>query len=266
MKVLILDKSAWREFRSPPASRGVNQTTHLAKIADATGKLHDCFVKLLPLTSVALLCEALGWILAHASGVECPKFGAVVFVPLDELRKSMALPPVFDGMAECPAWCCEVVAGNTVKQVHKMSYYVAQGNFLRSKDARAIASFDQWTDLRDRNYANVIRSATGGYVAIDHETLLHGLLWTPAAGWNSNSLLDEAKNRLAPKDFKRFQSDMAEDAKAHAGAIANVMPDVSEIVDILVTDDPATTAKNIVDVLSDRAQVGWLAKKLGVAA
>ena len=65
MSVSILDSSAWREFRGEPSSSGVNETAHLAKIADSTGKLRDCFVKLLPLNYPSLLGEAIGWLLAR---------------------------------------------------------------------------------------------------------------------------------------------------------------------------------------------------------
>ena len=34
MSVPILDASAWREFRGKPANAGINETTHLAKVAD----------------------------------------------------------------------------------------------------------------------------------------------------------------------------------------------------------------------------------------
>ena len=157
MSVPILDASAWREYRGAPASAGINPTIHLAKIADSTGNLHDCFVKLLPPNSPAMLCEALGWILAKKSDLPCSAFGAIVLVPVDELRKYQALPPELNGVSYCAAWCSEIVAGKSLRQVHKFAFYIARKSFLRSRDARKIAAFDKWSDLRDRNYGNVIQ-------------------------------------------------------------------------------------------------------------
>lgn len=68
----ILDASAWREYRGKPANSGINANTHIAKVADTTGKLRDCFVKLLPTDSPALLCEAIGWLLARESDLSHP--------------------------------------------------------------------------------------------------------------------------------------------------------------------------------------------------
>jgi hypothetical protein len=266
MSVLILDQSAWREFRGVPPSQGINPTTHLARIADPAGKLHDCFVKLLSPRTPALLCEALGWMLAQASDVPSPKFGAIVLLPLAGLRKQVALPPVYDGMAVCPAWCSEVVAGDTVKQVHKMSFMIAQGNCLRSKDARKIAAFDKWTDVRDRHFGNVIRAAEGGYVAIDHETLLHDTLWVGVGSWGEHSLLIEAQKRLTPKEFKRFRADMELAAKGHAKALVDATAAISDLIGKLFPAEAVAKTAKVMDVLSERSKAGWLTATLGVTA
>ncbi|BCO27078.1 hypothetical protein MIZ03_1965 [Rhodoferax lithotrophicus] len=267
MSVPILDSSAWREFRSKPANTGINETTHLAKIADTTGKLHDCFVKLLPLDGPALLCEAIGWLLARKSDVACPAFGAIVMVPVPELRKYCPLPPKFDGMDSCPAWCSEIVAGKSVRQVHKMVFFISRKNCLRSKDARKIAAFDQWSDLRDRNFGNVIRSSNGGYVAIDHESLLHDLLWVPTGrGFEERSLLVEARNALSVTDFQRFQMDMASAANGHAQALIDAKADLADIIAKIIPAHASAATQMIVQTLDNRAQSGWLSTTLGVIA
>lgn len=268
MSVPILNASAWREFRGIPSGQGLNKTTHLAKIADAQGKLHDCFVKLLP-RSPALLCEAIGWVLAKKSGVSCPAFAAIVLVPVDELRKCSPLPPEFDGMAYCPAWCSEVVAGKAVRQIHKMAFFLdrAKKTCLLSGDVRKIAAFDKWADLRDRNFGNVIRSSNGGYVAIDHESLLHDLLWLPTgAGFHERCLLNSARTSLSAKDFQRFQVDMANAAHAHAPALEDARNDLDEIIGKLIPQNATAAAQLIYDTLSVRAQAGWLSGALGVIA
>lgn len=266
--VPILDASAWREFRGVPASAGVNPTTHLAKVADPSGKLRDCFVKLLP-QGPALLCEALGWTLARASGVSCPEFGAILLVPLTELRKTVTLPPELNNASHWPAWCSEVVGGKSLRQVHKMAFFIAKANLFRSQDARKIAAFDKWTDLRDRNYGNVIRSPKGGYVAIDHETLLHDLLWTPiGTKWTQRCLTSEAGKALSVADFKRFQVDMANAANGHAQALVAAQNDLNSIVAKLVTGGAAAAqlSKAISDTLEQRAKPGWMATHLQVIA
>lgn len=267
MSVAILDSSAWREYRGRPANVGQNETTHLAKIADSYGKLHDCFVKLLVPDGPALLCEAMGWLLARASAVPCPAFAAIVMVPVDELRKYGALPDKFNGMALCPAWCSEVVAGKAVRQVHKMSFFIARGNCLRSKDARKIAAFDHWSDLRDRNFGNVIRSSNGGYVAIDHETLLHDLLWLPCGiKFEERSLLVEARKSLSTADFQRFQMDMAGAANGHSKALDDAREDLRDIIAKILSIDPIPATESIMEALGRRSGPGWMSEELKVIA
>lgn len=267
MSVVILDASAWREYRGKPANSGANETTHLAKIADQSGKLHDCFVKLLLPNGPALLCEAMGWLLARTSDVPCPAFAAIVMVPVEELRKHGPLPPKFDGMALCPAWCSEVVAGKSVRQVHKMLFFIARGNCLRSKDARKIAAFDYWSDLRDRNFGNVIRSANGGYVAIDHETLLHDLLWLPCGiKFEERSLFVEARKNLSTADFQRFQMDMAGAANGHSQALDDAREDLRDIIAKILSIDPAPATESIMAALGRRSGPGWMSDELKVIA
>lgn len=266
MSVPILDASAWREYRGKSANSGANETTHLAKIADQSGRLHDCFVKLLLPNGPALLCEAMGWLLARSSDVPCPAFAAIVMVPVEELRLHGALPPKFDGMSLCPAWCSEVVAGKSVRQVHKMLFFIARKNCLRSKDVRKIAAFDHWSDLRDRNFGNVIHSSKGGYVAIDHETLLHDLLWLPTGlTYQERSLLVEARKALSTSDFQRFQLDMASASNGHAQALVDARQDLEEIISKIVPVHVSSVMSDaIVQMLGQRSQVGWMSNELKV--
>lgn len=265
MSVPILGPSAWREFRGKPANAGINETTHLARIADESGGLHDCFVKLLPLDSPALLCEAIGWLLAKMSDVSVPAFGAIVLVPVPELNKCSLLPSRFNGMDLCPAWCSEIVAGKTVRQMHRLTFLLHRGACLRSKDARKIAAFDQWGDLRDRNFGNVIQSNKGGYVAIDHESLLHDLLWAPTGrGFEKRSLLVEARSALSALEFQRFQVDMANAAKGHAQALNDARADLADIIAKIIPAHAPAATQAIVQTLDQRAQSGWLSNILGV--
>lgn len=267
MSVMILDVSAWREFRGKPSNIGINETAHLAKIADPSGKLRDCFVKLLPLEYPALLGEAIGWLLARSSDVACVPFGAIVLVPLEELRKSVALPSEFDDVDECPAWCCEIVGGKSVRQIHKWAFWWARRSCLNSKDTRKIASFDQWTDLRDRNFGNVIRAAEGGYISIDHETILHDLLWPPSGKiFHPRSLLEEARQQLSPSGFLQFQVEMVNAASKHSSGLAATSTDLTDIIKNIYPNLAASLVPAVLNTLHQRAQAGWLADKLGVIA
>lgn len=267
MTVSILDTSAWREYRGVPSNLGVNPTVHLAKITGLNGKMHDCYVKLLNPATPALLCEAAGWILAQACEVPVVAFAAVVFVPLDELRKFIKLPACFDGLAVCPAWCSEIAAGKSVRQVNRWSFWMARRNCLKSKDVRTIAAMDVWADNRDRNYGNVIRSSAGGYIAIDHETLLHDLLWLPTGTcFARRSLIDEANQHLAADDMKKFNVEVAYASHKHASGLGQVRTPLQALIDSMYPDAAPVLGQTILDYLSLRAQTGWLANEIGVIA
>ena len=267
MAIDILDSTAWREFRGTLNNSGANKTTHLAKIADASGKLHDCVVKLLPLNYPSLLGEAIGWELARASDISCAPFGAIVIVPLSSLRGCIDLPSEFDGMDYCPAWCCEFVAGKAVRQIHKWIFWLARRQCLMSKDARKIASFDLWTDLKDRNYGNVIRTSNGTYISIDHETILHDLLWIPSGKiFHERSLVIEAQQKLSPNDFLRFQIDMTNASKKHANAISSSHNVLSQIITMIYPHMASQLIPLTTSTLDQRSQSGWLANTLGVIA
>ena len=265
MNVTILDASAWREFRGKPNNTGINETAHLAKIADTSGNLHDCFVKLLPLEYPSLLGEAIGWLLARSSDVNCVPYAAIVMVPLNELRKSIVLPKEFESLEYCPAWCCELLAGKSVRQIHKWAFWLSRHRCLHSIDARKIAAFDLWTDLRDRNFGNVIRVPGGGYVSIDHETILHDLLWPPSGKiFYPHSLLDEACKNLSQAQLLKFKMEMVNAANKHASGLANVRSSLADIINTIYPNLSASLIPATLKLLEERAQTGWIAKILGV--
>lgn len=266
MSIQVLDTTAWREFRGSPDIKGLNKTTHLAKIADASGKLHDCYVKLLEPNTPALLCEAIGWLIARASGVACSPFAGIVFIPLDELRKNMKLPEWLDRYDVYPAWCSEVIRGKTVIQVHKWFLLAASKKCLRSKDARAMAAMDVWVDNRDRNYGNVVRVSSGNYVSIDHETVLHDLLWIPVGKhFARRSLVDMAVQHLSQDDRDQFLVDMATTAELHQNGFNVSKKHVVEIIEKIVHPSKIQQFVPLVcDFLESRAKPGWLANEIGV--
>ncbi|MDR5782863.1 hypothetical protein QCE63_25995 [Caballeronia sp. LZ065] len=229
MPVPIFDSSAWCEFRGIPACDGSNGTTHLAAIRDASGQLRSCFVKLLKPNTPALLCEAVGWVLAASVGVAVPGFGAIMLVPMDRLRKDMPLPAWTDGLDLCAAWCCEVVAGKSVKQVHKWAFWLSRRRCLQSQEVRNIAAFNIWTDNRDRNFGNLIQTSNGAYIAIDHETLLHDLLWlSMGISYKSRSLVDEAKRHLSAAEWNAFHAAMTASAGTHERALSSAQASLSK--------------------------------------
>ncbi|MGC4076998.1 MAG: hypothetical protein QM702_08175 [Rubrivivax sp.] len=193
----------------------------------------------------------------------------MLIVPLSALRQSVPLPAELDGIAACPAWCSEIVAGNSLRQVHRWEFFFAKRNLFRSQDARKIAAFDKWTDLRDRNFGNVIRSPKGGYVAIDHETLLHDLLWLPwGRRYEERCLTFEASKALTEADFRRFQVDMANAAKGHAAALASVQRDVDSIIATMMPTPAAANqlSKAILTTLAQRSDPDWMGNHLGIIA
>lgn len=263
----VLHQSSWREFRGVPQNAGINPTTHLATVADQQGTLRSCFVKLLH-DSPALLCEALGYILAEASGVSCPPFGAVLLVPVDKLKQHVSLPDELAKLQVCPAWCCELVAGKSVRQINTWDFFYNVDALFRSKHAYKIAAFDQWTDLRDRNFGNVIRSDGGRFTAIDHETLLHDVVWLPSGvAWEKRCLTEEAKSRLKNDDFKRFQVSMSEESERHAAALNDAAFAVDQTINMLSPPGLASHLKQtILAMLEQRSQPGWMSQHLKVIA
>jgi hypothetical protein len=266
MDIQIFETTAWREFISSPSNKGLNQTTHLAKIAGLNGKLHDCYVKLLEPSTPALLCEAIGWLVARSTGVTCSPFACIVFIPINELRKNMNLPSWLDNYEIYPAWCSEVVRGKSVIQVHKWLLVAASKKCLQSKDAKAIAAMDVWTDNQDRNYGNVVCGSNGKYVSIDHETLLHDLLWRPAGRvFEKRSLVDMAAQHLLQEECEQFHVEMAINAQRHQDAFnaskLHIVNVIEKITDPLQSQKLVTL---ICDFLELRAKSGWLANEIGV--
>jgi hypothetical protein len=270
MRVPFLDESAWRQFRSKPANQGVNSTTHTALVADAAGVEHRCYVKLLPDPySPALLCEALGWVLAGHAGLLHPPFGAVVLVPVAKLAACMKLPPAVMAMDRCPAWCAAEIAPGRQVAHGRMKYFDLareRTKLLGTKPARAIAAFDEWTDLQDRNLGNVVVTPKGTYHPIDHETLLFETLW-PVGAYTRKTLLTIATASLADDKLKRFKVEMAGAAKGHRPALAAAQTALEEIIEKVfdVPDIPARKTA-IMDALTTRAEPDWMSGHLGVIA
>lgn len=269
-EVPMLDASAWREYRGQPGKATAN-STHIALVADDAGVERLCFVKLTPsLDKPTLLCEALGWVLAGHAGLRRSEFGAIILVEKARLAKSQQLT------AECaafqgdfiPAWCSEAIPGNSVLSHAKspskpgMQFIIEHKTFLNSNDSRKFAAFDQWTGLRDRNMGNVIRHKAGGYASIDHETMLHDILWVSSI-FNHNCLVKHAENALDSKRVKAFKTDMTRAAAGHAGALASAKTELDALLNMLM---PGATAEHAaaMSFLAARSQRGWLAAELGV--
>jgi hypothetical protein len=268
MTLQVLPSSAWREFRGFPGLRGLNQTSHFALVEGSGGKLHKCFLKLIDPSTPGLLCEALGWAVAQGASVPTAEFACIVFVPVDELKKHVALPSWLTGLSEAPAWCTEVITGDSVAQVHKWLYAIRRKRCLNSIDTHAIAAFDVWSDNADRHMGNVMRSSSGGYVAIDHETLLHEMLWIPSGRrYTVQRLVDAGKTFLGKSAFKTFFSNMHDAAGTHNGAMKSVEKDIRDIVATVVDPVHALPLANaIVSYLGARSAPSWFPANVGVTA
>lgn len=267
--VPVLDSSAWREYRGRPG-KTTHNSTHIAVIADGTGVLRRCFVKLAPDPGLpTLLCEAMGWVLAGHAGLRRADFAGIVLIDKERLAKSEELPPACFAVAGdmIPAWCSSAIPGQTVNANQKAEkkpgaqFYIDYKNFLNAADSRKIAAFDVWTGLQDRNLGNVIRHASGGYASIDHETLLHDILWEHSP-FHLRSLITWAAKDLEPKKLKAFKSDMATASAGHADALANAQSTLNAILHALLSHlDKRADAMGF---LHHRSQRGWLAKEIGV--
>lgn len=269
-EVPMLDASAWREYRGQPGKATTN-STHIALIADEAGTHRICFVKLAPNTEApSLLCEALGWVLAGHAGLRRADFAAIIFVDKARLAQSQQLTyecAAFKGDL-IPAWCSEAIPGNSVLSSIKspskpgMQFIGDHKSFLNSADARKFAALDQWTGLRDRNMGNVIRHKAGGYASIDHETLLHDIMWG-ASDFNLNCLVKHAEKAFDTKRIKAFKADMTRAAAGHADALASARTELNALLGLLLPSSPQTHA-SAMEFLSARSQRGWLAGELGV--
>jgi|CXWL01.1.fsa_nt_gi hypothetical protein len=265
----ILPSTAWREFRGVPSRHGLNPTTHLALIADLNGIEHKCYLKFIDLHhSPGLLCEGLGWLFAKAAGVNVPEFAAIVMVPIQQLSRSVNLPSWLKGQAEYPAWCVKVVDGKSVAEVHKWMFWLRRNKCLNAKETPTIAAFDIWTDNRDRNYGNVIRSNGGLYVAIDHESLLHDLTWKAIYNleFDERSLLKEAESRFSPDRYHKFKCDVALAADNHEVAFNNASIDAKMFFFTVIPDasNHISIWNNIQNQLIKNSSAGWMSNRLGV--
>ena len=269
MSIDILPSTAWRGFRGKPSRNGLNPTTHLAIVADQNGAERRCFLKFIDVErSPGLLCEGLGWLLASSAGVRVPEFAAIVMVPIVELSRSVDLPSWLSSYTEYPAWCVQVVDGKSVAEIHKWFFWFRRNQCLKSNDAPVVAAFDIWTNNQDRNYGNVIRSKQGGYVAIDHEVLLHELIWKNIYGleYKERSLLKEAMCRLASKDCHEFKCSAALAADQHNAALVHSWQDVSRYFHDIVPNaaSQSSVLTEIYNYLNDRSMQGWMSNELGV--
>lgn len=265
-QVEIFDSSAWVEFRGIPKNLGLNKTTHFAKIQDRTGKLHSCYVKLLHLGTPSLLCEALGWIIAGSSGVPCTSFACIVLIPVNELKKNMQLPDWTNGFDFYPAWCTSIVDGKSLAQLHKWEYWIYSKKIFKNQDVSQIAAMDIWVNNQDRNTGNVIKSKSGSYIAIDHEAILHDLLWTPTGyAFQERSLLNVAKTQLAQAELNNFYIEIGLAGKLHEDGYKLAKNSIQDIIFKILGQANADAINLPIDeFLKERSIQGWLSDKLGV--
>ena len=241
----------------------------MATVVDQNGAERKCFLKFIDLeNSPGLLCEGLGWLLASSAGVRVPEFAAIVMVPISELSKSVSLPSWLSGHTEYPAWCVQVVDGKSIAEIHKWFFWFQRNQCLKSNDAPSVAAFDIWTNNQDRNYGNVIRSKQGGYVAIDHEVLLHDLVWKNIFGieYQERSLLKEAMCRLGAKDSHEFKCNAALAAGKHGTALDESWQDASLYFHAIVPNatNHSAVLSAIYNYLYARSASGWMSQELGV--
>lgn len=268
-EVPVLDSSAWREYRGQPG-KATHNSNHIALIADGAGVLRRCFVKLAPNPDKpTLLCEALGWVLAGHAGLRRADFAAIVLIDKKRLAECQTLPDECLAAGDLiPAWCSSAIPGQTVNAHQRPhpkpagpQFQIDYKAFINTADARKIAAFDLWTGLQDRNLGNVIRLPAGGYASIDHETLLHDVLWA-ASPFLLNCVIGWANKDLDTKKLKVFKSDMARAAAGHADALENARASLIAILRTMLPD--YNKRMDVVEFLETRSKRGWLAQEIGV--
>lgn len=266
--IQILPATAWREFRGEPAQKGLNKTTHLAMIEDPSGKLHRCYVKGCPPDWATPLTEALGWLLAEALNLPRPEFAALVIVPLDKLRQSMAMDQHWLNYSEMLSFCASAVDGKTASQGWQWLAHLRTKRLYKRPEIARISAFDQWTDNQDRNTGNLIVKPDGHHVPIDNEFILYSLLWAPKMRFNIDhrSLLAEGEHRLSNSEYARFKIEIAREGKLHNAAFSSVEPKLQQVISLLISDSTVanTMWASIQQFLARRAHPDWLSTQLGV--
>lgn len=265
----ILPSHAWVEFRGLPKTKGLNQTTHLASIKAPDGRLHRCYVKMVPPDWPTPLTEAIAWLLAEALDLPRPMFAAIVTVPIPKLRQHMPLDQHWLKHNEYLAFCAEVVDGKSPVQGWRWTAWYRLKKFYQRQEVRRISAFDQWLENQDRHAGNLLKRANGECVPIDNEHVLYSLLWASVGiAFGHNSLLNEATKYMSPEGLKRFKVEMANFGKQHEQAFNIANSQLEATVKALVRDPviAETIWQTVSNFLQARAKPEWMPAQLGVIA
>jgi hypothetical protein len=264
----ILTASAWREFRGLPPKRGLNQTTHMATVVDASGAPHKCYVKLTARGWPTPLTEAIAWMLSEALDLPRPRFAALIFVPIPQLSRAMPLDQHWFAQREALGFCSEAIEGKGLTHRWKWLAHHRTAKLYKSPEVKRIVAFDEWVENQDRHEGNVIRGDGGDYVPIDNEFILHSLLWMHVFPVKRNSLLRSARSHLTIDEWKRLQVDVATAARQHDSALQRAVSDIEHLINVF-QPNPAVQAAirtAIVNFLVGRSHSDWMAGHLGVIA
>jgi hypothetical protein len=139
-------------------------------------------------------------------------------------------------------------------------------NYLHSKDARNMASFDAWSDHQDRNAGNMIRRPDGTYASIDHETVLHSILWVQnGTTLKPRSILSSAQKEMATAEYNKFLQDVIGASHEHAGMLSASKSDIEGAIKLLIPALAPSLCVQVTDMLEARSQSGWLAAQFGAS-
>lgn len=267
----ILPESAWREFRGAPKKPGQNPTTHQALIADQEGKEHKCYVKAAWHGSPMPLTEALAWILAGALDLPRPEFAALLILPMPLLREHVQLDDPQFQVPSTLAFCSSTIDGRHIHGPWRWLTHLRTARAFQHKDVSRIAAFDEWAQNQDRHLGNFLRRRGGGYVPIDNEYVLYGLLWdallrSMGGGVAHQSVRQAARGVLNSGAYTRFEASMVLASMEHEAALLKAATSLRQFVCAFVAD-PATgaaLADAVLQFLTNRAHRDWLANELGV--
>lgn len=266
MALLLLQSSAWVEYRGRPTLPGLNQTTHQAIIVDPSGQHHKCYVKAAPVGFPTVFAEAVGWLIAEALDLPRPKFAAIVMLPLAKLRQSMPLDQHWLRYPEVPAFCSSVVDGKHLTSRWKWVSQLQVTKAFKAEDVARIAAFDAWVENQDRHSGNLLRTKDGRYIPIDNEAILYSLIWeTLGITFAPNSLRLQAKSLLKAGSYRQFEARMILSAQKHASGFNAAWPALDNLVRAWVPDplQANNVSATMRQFLAPRAHSDWLPNQLG---
>ncbi|MGJ8686120.1 MAG: hypothetical protein ACSHWQ_01485 [Spongiibacteraceae bacterium] len=266
MPVKLLPDSAYRGVEAAdPDEVGRSYGTHVASVKFEEGVISPAYVKFCGPKERPLFNEVLGYLLAHHLEIRQPRFGAVIIVPVEKLRKTTNLVPNWvPRQKNYPAWCTEVVQAKSLNiQYNLCAQKMVDKYFEIFKSSKSwyssVAAFDEWVMNTDRNAGNILQLSPKVFSIIDHGRL-DETTWHWFTGLNKSNILRQAVEDRGEPHRTELHNAMALHAERHHEVITSVLPDIESWIDRFDTIDKSATR----DALTARSTPNWLKDELRV--